>query len=132
MAGNSEIFVQNLTYFHDPSGPPPSLSDINISLPKGSRTLLIGANGGVHSVIAIDISVYQHSFSLAGKSTLLQILAGKRLVTSEGARILIKGCDVFRNSPSGVTYLGTEWQVSLSETSIAWEASPNPKKLTGP
>jgi energy-coupling factor transporter ATP-binding protein EcfA2 len=47
MAGNTEISVQNLTYFHDPSGPP-SLSNINISLPKGSRTLLIGANGGVH------------------------------------------------------------------------------------
>jgi len=94
MAGNTEIFAQNLTYFHDPSGPP-SLSDISISLPKGSRTLLIGANG-------------------AGKSTLLQILAGKRLVTSEAARILIKGCDVFRNSPSGVTYLGTEWEVLLA------------------
>ena len=48
MAGNTEILVQNLTYSHDPSAPA-SLSDINISLPKGSRTLLIGANGGVHS-----------------------------------------------------------------------------------
>jgi Fe-S cluster assembly ATPase SufC len=54
------------------------------------------------------------TLSLAGKSTLLQILAGKRLVTSEAARILIKGCDVFRNSPSGVTYLGTEWEVLLA------------------
>jgi hypothetical protein len=54
-------------------------------------------------------------FSLAGKSTLLQILAGKRLVTSEAARILIKGRDVFRNSPSGVTYLGTEWEVLLAK-----------------
>jgi CCR4-NOT complex subunit CAF16 len=58
MAGNTEIFVQNLTYFHDPSGPP-SLSDINISLPKGSRTLLIGANGGVHSTSqAIDDTAF--------------------------------------------------------------------------
>ena len=49
MVGNTEILVQNLTYSHDrdPSTPA-SLSDINISLPKGSRTLLIGANGGVH------------------------------------------------------------------------------------
>ncbi|KAF8484463.1 P-loop containing nucleoside triphosphate hydrolase protein [Russula ochroleuca] len=92
MAGSTEILVQNLTYSHDPSAPA-SLSDINISLPKGSRTLLIGANG-------------------AGKSTLLQILAGKRLVTSEGARILIKGCDVFRHSPPGITYLGTEWAMN--------------------
>ena len=65
----------------------------------------------------IDVSVYQHPFSLAGKSTLLQILAGKRLVTSEGARILIKGCDVFRDSPTGVTYLGTEWEVLLAKRS---------------
>ncbi|KAI0291758.1 P-loop containing nucleoside triphosphate hydrolase protein [Russula brevipes] len=92
MADSAEIFVQKLTYHHDPSAPP-SLSDININLPKGSRTLLIGANG-------------------AGKSTLLQILAGKRLITSEGAQVLIKGCDVFRRSPPGVTYLGTEWAMN--------------------
>jgi hypothetical protein len=48
MAGNTEILVQNLTYSHNPSEPP-SLSGINISLSKGSRTLLIGANGGVLS-----------------------------------------------------------------------------------
>ena len=59
-------------------------------------------------------AIIENSFSLAGKSTLLQILAGKRLVTSEGAQILIKGCDVFRHSPPGVTYLGTEWGVDLT------------------
>jgi CCR4-NOT complex subunit CAF16 len=47
MAGAAEVFVQNLTYSHDRFAPP-ALSDINISLPKGSRTLLIGANGGGH------------------------------------------------------------------------------------
>ena len=62
-------------------------------------------------IVTFDVSIYRHSFSPAGKSTLLQILAGKRLVTSEGARILIKGCDVFRHSPPGITYLGTEWKV---------------------
>ncbi|KAI9508675.1 P-loop containing nucleoside triphosphate hydrolase protein [Russula earlei] len=98
MASVSEILVQNLTYHHDPSAPA-SLSDINIDLPKGSRTILIGANG-------------------AGKSTLLQILAGKRLVTSEGAQILIQGRDVFRQSLPGVTYLGTEWKV-LTEAIVA-------------
>jgi len=92
MAGSSEIFVKNLTYNHGSSASP-SLSNVNITLPKGSRTLLIGANG-------------------AGKSTLLQILAGKRLITSEGAQVLVKGCDVFRRSPPGVTYLGTEWAMN--------------------
>lgn len=109
MDGITEITVQNLTYHHDPSAPA-SLSDINIDLAKGSRTLLIGANGGVyfthHNRRQCSIGS-----SLAGKSTLLQILAGKRLVTLEGTRILIKGRDVFRDSPPGITYLGTEWKV---------------------
>ena len=39
----------------------------------------------------------------AGKSTLLQILAGKRL-TRSGAQVL--GQDVFFSTPKGVTYLG--------------------------
>lgn len=47
----------------------------------------------------------------AGKSTLLQILAGKRLITSQGADVRIKDKDVFRQYPSGVTFLGTEWFV---------------------
>lgn len=41
--------------------------------------------------------------SLAGKSTLLQILAGKRL-TRSNAKVL--GNDVFFKTPDGVTYLG--------------------------
>ena len=45
----------------------------------------------------------------AGKSTLLQILAGRRLITSQAADVRIKGKDVFRDSPPGVTFLGTEW-----------------------
>ncbi|KAI6164840.1 P-loop containing nucleoside triphosphate hydrolase protein [Pisolithus thermaeus] len=56
-----------------------------------SRTILVGANG-------------------AGKSTLLQILAGKRLV--KNADIRVKGRDVFRDSPDGVTFLGTEWAMN--------------------
>jgi CCR4-NOT complex subunit CAF16 len=44
---------------------------------------------------------------LAGKSTLLQILAGKRLIAN--AEVQIKGKDVFRQYPGGVAFLGTEW-----------------------
>ena len=43
----------------------------------------------------------------AGKSTLLRILAGKRLTKTRDCRIL--GQDVFMNPPHGVVYLGTEW-----------------------
>lgn len=50
---------------------------------------------------------------IAGKSTLLQILAGKRLVTAVGSDLRIKDRDVFRDSPPGVTFLGTEWFFSL-------------------
>ena len=40
-----EISAQNLTYKHTPDVEP-SLVDISFQLPKGSRTILIGANGG--------------------------------------------------------------------------------------
>ncbi|KAF4602412.1 CCR4-NOT regulatory complex component [Pleurotus pulmonarius] len=92
MEATEAVSVTNLTYSYHP-GSPPSLLDINLNLPKGSRTLIVGANG-------------------AGKSTLLQILAGKRLVSIDGADIRIKGRDVFRDSPPGVTYLGTEWAMN--------------------
>jgi CCR4-NOT complex subunit CAF16 len=39
------VFVANLTYHHNPLLPP-ALVDINLSLPAGSRTILVGANGG--------------------------------------------------------------------------------------
>jgi CCR4-NOT complex subunit CAF16 len=50
------------------------------------------------------------SIVAAGKSTLLRILAGKRLVPDANALLL--GKDVFRSPPSGVTYLGTEWAMN--------------------
>ncbi|CCM03347.1 uncharacterized protein FIBRA_05476 [Fibroporia radiculosa] len=87
-----EISIGNLTYTHTSVGLP-SLSNVSMYLPKGSRTILVGANG-------------------AGKSTLLQILAGKRLILNEGTHVHIKGRDVFRNSPPGVTFLGTEWAMN--------------------
>ena len=54
-----------------------------------------------HSKILIAAS------GTAGKSTLLQILAGKKLI--KGADVTIKGLDVFYQFPEGVTWLGTEW-----------------------
>ncbi|KAK0468356.1 P-loop containing nucleoside triphosphate hydrolase protein [Desarmillaria tabescens] len=86
------IAVNALTYSYTAQSDP-ILKDIALSLPQGSRTILVGANG-------------------AGKSTLLQILAGKRLVSSPGADIRIKDCDVFRSSPEGVSFLGTEWAMN--------------------
>ncbi|KAG2013690.1 ABC transporter [Coprinopsis cinerea AmutBmut pab1-1] len=90
--GEWAIQASNLTYHHVQTTEP-SLVDINLTLPHGSRTILIGANG-------------------AGKSTLLQLLAGKRLISGPGASVKVKGRDVFRNTPSGVTFLGTEWAMN--------------------
>ncbi|KAF8812459.1 P-loop containing nucleoside triphosphate hydrolase protein [Phlegmacium glaucopus] len=88
----ASISAKQLTFSHN-NFSPPCLVDLNFNLAPGSRTILIGANG-------------------AGKSTLLQLLAGKRLISMVGAEVKVKGRDVFRDSPSGVTFLGTEWAMN--------------------
>ncbi|RKF82381.1 ABC transporter domain-containing protein C20G4.01 [Golovinomyces cichoracearum] len=64
------------------------LSNISLSLPPRSRTLLIGANG-------------------AGKTTVLRLLSGKRLAPCN--TISVGGRDPFKDGLEGVTYLGLEW-----------------------
>lgn len=86
-ASSATIQVTNLTYKF-PQSTQPDLTDISLSLPTGSRTLLVGANG-------------------AGKTTLLKLLSGKRLAPAN--TILINGFDPFTANLSGITYLGTEW-----------------------
>ncbi|KAJ7283678.1 P-loop containing nucleoside triphosphate hydrolase protein [Mycena rebaudengoi] len=83
------IHVQNLSYGHTAQDGL-ALDGITLDLAPGSRTVIVGSNG-------------------AGKSTLLQILAGKRLVNAD---VRIKDRDVFRDSPPGVTFLGTEWAMN--------------------
>ncbi|PLN79232.1 putative ABC transporter [Aspergillus taichungensis] len=85
-ASPPSIQVNHLSYkFQDGSS---GLTDINLDLPAGSRTLLIGANG-------------------AGKTTLLRLLAGKRLAPHN--TITVGGKDPFQEGLDGVTYLGAEW-----------------------
>lgn len=80
------IEVTDLTYrFPDQST---GVSHISLSLPAGTRTLLVGANG-------------------AGKTTLLRLLAGKRLAPRGSIRV--GGVDPFSEGMEGVTYLGLEW-----------------------
>ncbi|KAK0627037.1 P-loop containing nucleoside triphosphate hydrolase protein [Immersiella caudata] len=80
------VETHSLTYtFADRST---GVSDITLSLPPRSRTLLIGANG-------------------AGKTTLLRLLAGKRLAPR--GSISLAGVDPFTSGLEGVTYLGLEW-----------------------
>ncbi|KAK3308083.1 P-loop containing nucleoside triphosphate hydrolase protein [Chaetomium strumarium] len=85
-APSPTIETIDLTYtFPDQSA---GVSNITLSLPARSRTLLIGANG-------------------AGKTTLLRLLAGKRLAPA--GTIRVSGVDPFKDGLEGVTYLGLEW-----------------------
>ncbi|KAJ7638792.1 P-loop containing nucleoside triphosphate hydrolase protein [Roridomyces roridus] len=84
------VAIRSLSYAHS-AVTDPALNNISLDLPPGSRTVIVGANG-------------------AGKSTLLEILAGKRLVN--GADVRIQNRDVFRDSPPGVTFLGTAWAMN--------------------
>lgn len=107
----SLVSVNHLTFI--PQGAcEPALDNVSLSLPKGSRTLLIGANGGQSLPLSLSI---KNITSPAGKSTLLQILAGKKLI--KGADVTINGLDVFYQFPEGVTFLGTEWSVALAHQS---------------
>jgi CCR4-NOT complex subunit CAF16 len=83
--------VQNLT-FRFSADHEPALHDCNLALTRGSRCLLIGANG-------------------AGKSTILRLLAGKRMPTKD-SYMRVFGKDVFHDAPRGITYLGTEWAMN--------------------
>ncbi|KAK4152640.1 P-loop containing nucleoside triphosphate hydrolase protein [Chaetomidium leptoderma] len=86
MATPPTIETTSLTYtFPDATT---GLSNITLTLPSRSRTLLVGANG-------------------AGKTTLLRLLAGKRLAPANTIRLA--GADPFKETPQGVTYLGLEW-----------------------
>ncbi|KAJ5099157.1 hypothetical protein N7532_006158 [Penicillium argentinense] len=90
------IEVQNLSYkFQDGSA---GLDHVQLDLPPGSRTLLIGANG-------------------AGKTTLLRLVSGKRLAPNN--TIAVGGKDPFKEGLEGVTYLGVEWVLnSIVRTDI--------------
>ncbi|GES92196.1 glutamate-rich WD repeat containing [Rhizophagus clarus] len=84
---NNEDLVIDVESLNFTFGESPVLDNVNLKLQKGARCLLVGANG-------------------AGKSTLLTILAGKRMVQD---KVLVFGMDAFKDSPLGITYLGTEW-----------------------
>ena len=104
----SLVSVKDLTF--TPQGAlEPALDNVSLSLPKGSRTLLVGANGGRSPFLSQARANISSPCGTAGKSTLLQILAGKKLI--KGADVTIKGLDVFYQFPEGVTFLGTEWSV---------------------
>jgi ABC-type glutathione transport system ATPase component len=95
------IEVRGLTFTYtqgaesSPIKPEQTLEDIDLLLAKGARCLLIGANG-CESTLFLGFSLGL-ILLVAGKSTLLRILAGKKLTKTKTAKIL--GQDVFMNPP---------------------------------
>ncbi|KAG8824105.1 CCR4-NOT regulatory complex component [Serendipita sp. 399] len=83
------IAVDGLSFTHQNGTK--ALVDVTLNVHAGSRVLIIGPNG-------------------AGKSTLLQICAGKRMVPASSVSLLSQ--DVFRKTPEGITFLGTEWAMN--------------------
>jgi len=71
----------------------PVLKNITLTLPRGSRCLLVGANG-------------------AGKTTILRLLAGKCMHQREAVKVL--GQSAFFATPSSLTYLGSEWRAAVT------------------
>jgi len=69
------------------------LNNIMLSLPKGSRCLLVGANG-------------------SGKTTILRLLAGKCMHPREAVKVL--GQPAFFCTPAELTYLGSEWRAAVT------------------
>lgn len=78
-------------------GVPPVVVDMNLSLPAGSRCLLLGANG-------------------AGKTTLLKVLGGKHLVPRGAVSVSVRGGrfspfhDTALASSGALSYLGGNWE----------------------
>lgn len=118
----------------------PVLEQVTLNLPKGSRCLLVGSNGAGTSfsltrsrqkseppLTVLPFASSPHplpggttpcanAITPPGKSTLLQILAGKRL-TRSNAQVL--GQNVFFQTPPGVTYLGASSCLSIGRAGVA-------------
>ena len=92
----SAIKVNNLSYNFNQNSDN-VLNKVNLNIDKGSRCLLVGANGGQDDNIVNKLLRYLYTLliNLAGKSTLLKILAGKRLVEGD---IKVFDKDVFKQS----------------------------------
>lgn len=90
--GDNSIEVKDLTFAYDTNRSKVILKDLNLSLPTGSRCLLIGANG-------------------SGKSTLMRILAGRHLCTNSENEIKVLGLNAFRDTKLNFhrAYLDCDW-----------------------
>lgn len=109
--GEYAIDIKGLTFAYDQKPDATVLDDLNMSLPTGSRCLLIGANG-------------------SGKSTLMRILAGRHLTKAEGG-IKVLGMNAFRDTKLNFhrAYLDCDW--GMRTVAFVGSGSPLSKFLTG-
>jgi len=99
------VEIRHLTFTYQPELPP-IFRDVNLSVERGARVLLVGANG-------------------AGKSTLLRILAGMHMVPDDAARVY--GHAAFRDtlySNQNIAFMGDAWArvVPWVATSVPYQA----------
>ncbi|PRW58841.1 ABC transporter I family member 19-like [Chlorella sorokiniana] len=83
--------------FTFPLSSSPTIQQLSLTLPRGSRCLLTGANG-------------------AGKTSLLQVLAGKYMVGQDAVRILGRPAfhDIHLVSSGALSYLGPQWRRDIA------------------
>lgn len=84
----SAVHVNAMTFSYGKKAP--TLKDVNLNLPKGSRTLLVGDNG-------------------AGKSTLLRILSGRHLTPDCTITVLGKDAYFDTSLNEARAYCATDW-----------------------
>eukprot|EP00210_Caulerpa_lentillifera_P007258 g6944.t1 len=91
----TSVLVQRLNFSYP--GSDTVLQDFSLSLPGGSRCLLIGANG-------------------SGKSTFLQVLAGQYMVKKDEIRILDDSpfFDTKLLAEGRLSYLGSAWRRNIA------------------
>ena len=87
----ASVDVKGLTFGYKGTDNP-VLKNVSLHLPRGSRCLLVGANG-------------------AGKTTMLRLLAGKCMHPRNTVHVM--GQPAFYCTPSNLTYLGSEWRQAV-------------------
>ena len=119
---DDSITVRSLTFAYP--GHSPLVSDLSLTLPRGSRCLLCGANGSGAGLQAASCREPRNcTFCLlaspragAGKSTLLQVLGGKTMVAPEAVRVL--GLPPFHTTAltcdGTLSYLGSQWRRTVA------------------
>jgi len=90
----------------------PILHGINLSLKRGDRCLLVGANG-------------------AGKSTFLKVVAGKHLVPKDSIRVLNKQAFHDTTLNQQLAYLGGSWvrEVPFAGYAVPMTADMSPEEM---